>query len=157
LRAASLGISEAQIPLVYATLNVATVVLGFPSGMLADKIGKIPVLFLSYVAFLFTCVTGIVLVGNSLYAYLIAFLFGTYLGISDTIQRAVIPEFTRNELKGTAYAFYYLLIGAGSFVANSAFGFLWSSMSSSMAFQYSILTSIAGAAALILFSSVWRK
>jgi len=47
------------------------------------------------VAFLVTSVMGIILVGNSLYAYLIAFLFGAYLGISDTVQRAIIPDFVK--------------------------------------------------------------
>jgi MFS family permease len=156
LLASSLGVSEGMIPLVYATLNFATVVLGFPSGLLADRVGKIPVLCLAYAAFFATSVTGIVLVGNSLYAYLIAFLFGAYLGISDTVQRAVIPDFTRNELKGTAYAFYYLLIGFSSLAANTIFGYLWTSASSSAAFTYSIVTSVAGFAALTLFWAIGR-
>jgi len=157
LMAASLGVPEGQVPFVYAVLNVATVVLAFPSGALADKIGKIPVLGLSYVVFFATSVTGIVLAGNSVYAYLIAFLFGGYLGISDTVQRSIIPEFSRSELKGTAYAFYYLIMGVGSFAANSVFGFLWSNVSSALAFEYTITTSIAGAVALLLFWLMSRK
>ena len=157
LMAASLGVPEGQIPFVYASLNVATVVLAFPSGVLADRAGKMPVLGLSYMAFFATSVTGIVLTGNSLYAYPIAFLFGGYLGISDTVQRSLIPEFSRSELKGTAYAFYYLIIGLGSFAANSVFGFLWSNVGSVLAFEYTIATSIAGAVALLLFWLVSRK
>ena len=157
LRASYLGASKAEIPLVYATLNVATIVLGLPSGMLADRIGKIPVLCLSYVAFLVTSVTGIVLVDNSLYAYLIAFLFGAYLGISDTVQRAIIPDFVKKELKGTAYASYYIVIGVSSLAANSIFGSLWTNVSSSIAFVYSIATSVAGVAAIMLFLVVSRK
>jgi MFS family permease len=157
LMAASLGVPESQIPFVYAVLNVATVLLAFPSGVLADKIGKVPVLGLSYVAFFATSVTAIVLTGSSLFAYAIAFLFGGYLGISDTVQRSIIPEFPKGELKGTAYAFYYLIIGLGSFAANSVFGFLWSNVGSTLAFEYTIATSIAGAVALLLFWLVSRK
>ena len=109
-------------------------------------------LCLSYVAFLATSVTGIVLVGNSWYAYPIAFLFGTYIGISDTV-----PDYTKKELKGTAYAFYYILIGVGSLAANSIFGFLWTSMSSSTAIEYSIVTSVVGGAALLIFLAISRK
>jgi MFS family permease len=157
LMATSLGVPEGQVPFVYAVLNVATVVLAFPSGVLADRIGKIPVLGLSYVIFFATSVTGIVLTGNSVYAYLIAFLFGGYLGISDTAQRSIIPEFSRSELKGTAYAFYYLMMGVGSFAANSVFGFLWSNVGSALAFEYTIATSIAGAIALLLFWLMSRR
>jgi MFS family permease len=157
LRASALGISTGQIPLVYVTINALSVVFAFPSGMLADRIGKVPVLLLSYLAFLATSVTGIILAGSWSYGFVIATVFGIYLGISDTVQRAIIPDFTKSELKGTAYAFYYLLVGASSFVANSIFGYLWTAMSSSVAFEYTIVTSGAGAVALVLFLLVGRN
>ena len=153
LKAGSLGVPESQIPLVYACLNVATVMVGLPAGMLADKAGKVPVLGLSYIIFLATSVGGLLLIGNPLYAFLMALLFGSYLGIAETVQRAIIPDFTRPGLKGTAYALYYTLIGIGSMVANPTFGVLWSNISPTAAFQYSILTTTAGVAALIMFTA----
>ncbi len=157
LRASSLGIPDGQIPLVYVTINAVSVVAAYPSGLLADKIGKIPVLLLSYLVFLVTSVVGIILVGNWSYGFVIAGVFGIYLGISDTVQRAIVPDFTKNELKGTAYAFYYMMVGASSFVANSVFGFLWTAVGSSIAFQYTVVTSAAGAVALAFFVAVTRK
>jgi len=156
LKAGTLGIAENDIPLVYAVLNVATVILGLPSGMLADRIGKLPMLCLSYVIFLITSVAGSLLGGNASYGFLIAFLFGSYLAISDTVQRALIPEFTQSQLKGTGYAIYYMLIGVCSFLANSIFGFLWTSTSPSTAFQFSVGTATAGIVALLIFM-IWRR
>lgn len=156
LKAGTLGIAENDIPLVYAVLNVATVILGLPSGMLSDRMGKLPMLCLGYVVFLVTSVAGSFLGGNTSYGFLIAFLFGTYLAISDTVQRALIPEFTQSQLKGTGYAIYYMLIGVCSFLANSIFGFLWTSISPSMAFQFSVGTATAGIAALLIFM-MWRR
>ena len=157
LKASVLGVPQAQIPIVYATLNLATVVVGIPSGILADRIGKAPVLCLSYAAFLATSVAGIFLVGSMWYAYPIAFLFGMYFGISDTVQRAIIPDYTKEELKGTAYAFYYVLIGVGALAANSIFGVLWTNVSFSAAFEYSIVTCVVGAAALLIFLAISRR
>ena len=151
LRASSLGIPDGQIPLVYVTINALSVVAAFPSGMFADKIGKIPVLILSYVTFLVTSVTGIILVGNWSYGFVIAGVFGVYLGASDTVQRAIIPDFTKNELKGTGYAIYYLVAGVSSLLANTIFGYLWTTVSSSVAFQYAVVTSTAGVVALLFF------
>jgi MFS-type transporter involved in bile tolerance (Atg22 family) len=119
--------------------------------MFADKIGKIPVLILSYVTFLVTSVTGIILVGNWSYGFVIAGVFGVYLGASDTVQRAIIPDFTKNELKGTGYAIYYLVAGVSSLLANTIFGYLWTTVSSSVAFQYAVVTSTAGVVALLFF------
>jgi MFS family permease len=156
LKAGALGISGNDIPLVYAVLNVATVVLGLPAGILADKVGKMPMLCVSYLLFLITSTAGIYIGGNALYAFPIAFLFGSYLAVSDTIQRALIPDFTRPQLKGTGYALYYMLIGACSFAANTVFGFLWTNLNPSAAFQFSVGTSTAGIIALLIFIA-WRK
>jgi MFS family permease len=151
LKASALGIPDAQVSLVYVTINASSVIFAYPFGILADRVGKLPVLLLSYIAFFATSVTGMILVGNWFYAYVIALVFGIYLGISDVAQRAVIPDFARSELKGTAYAFYYLLVGVSALIANSVFGFLWTVAGSTVAFEYTLATSIAGALALVLF------
>ena len=83
LRASSVGVAEGEIPLVYVVINAISVVVAFPFGLLADRIGKIPVLGLSYAAFIATSAAGIMLVGNWLYGFVIGGLFGVYLGISD--------------------------------------------------------------------------
>jgi MFS family permease len=156
LRASSLGVPDGQIPLVYVVINAISVVAAFPCGILADRVGKMPVLGLSYIAFIVASVAGILLVGSWVYGFVIGGLFGVYMGISDTVQRAIIPDFTKIELKGTAYAFYYLLVGASSFVANSVFGYLWTFTSSSAAFEYSALTSTIGGIALVSFLLIHR-
>jgi len=151
LDASSLGVQQNSIPLVYAFLNFSTVVIGLPAGILADKVGKLPVLCVSFLVFLRTSLAGLALTGFWLYGFLIAFLYGGYLSISDTVQRAVVPDLTGQELKGTAYAVYYTLIGIGSLIANSVFGVLWTTHGAAAAFQFSIVTSSAGIVALILF------
>ncbi len=157
LKASLLGINQDDIAVVYATLNVATVIFGLPAGILADKIGKLPILCVSYVAFLATSFAGLWLVGYWAYAFFIAFLFGSYLAISETVQRAMIPDFTKAELKGTGYAIYYMLIGVGSLLANSIFGTLWTNINPASAFEYSIVTSTLGLVALSIFTISRRK
>jgi MFS family permease len=152
LEASVVGVSAGLIPLVYTLLNLATVIIGFPAGILADKVGKLPVLLLSFLVFMGTSLAGVVLTGYWAFGFLIAFLYGGYFSISDTVQRAMIPDFTRPELKGTAYAFYYTLIAIGSLIANSVFGALWTSSGSAVAFKFSIATSAVAAVALAIFA-----
>jgi MFS family permease len=153
-----LGIQDSKIvALVYGVLNLATVILGLPSGILADKVGKTRVLLMSYCVFLATSTAGLLLTGSMLFAFLIAFLFGSYLAISETVQRAMIPDFTRSELKGTAYAVYYLMVAVCSFAANSIFGTLWTSSGPSTAFQYSMATSVLGIVALAAFTTARKR
>ncbi len=157
LDAGRLGVQTDYIPLVYAFLNFATVIIGFPAGILADRMGKLPMLGLGYLVFMITSITGIFLTPNILSAFTIAFIYGGYMAISDTVQRATVPDFTKPELKGTAYALYYTMIGFCAFVANSVFGAFWTLTSPAAAFEFSVVTSIVGVAALALFMLHVRK
>jgi len=141
VKAGALGVAGGTIPLVYATLNVATVVVGLPSGVLADRLGKHRVLLVGFVVFFLASLSGLLITEGALLAFLIAFIYGSYLGISETLQRALVPSFVSRELKGTAYGIYYLIIGVCSLVANLVFGVLWDQFSMSAAFTYSLATS----------------
>ncbi|WP_455278799.1 MFS transporter [[Eubacterium] cellulosolvens] len=151
LKAGSLGINQNFIPLVYVCLNIAVVIVGLPAGIVADKIGKIPVLISGYAVFIIASLTGLLLNGNPIYAFPIAIIFGCYLGMAETVQRAIIPDYVSVQLKGTAYALYYSIMGIGSLIANSIFGILWTNIGYVAAFEYSIIMAIAGTIALLIF------
>jgi MFS family permease len=157
VKANALGVDQATVPLVYAVLNVATVVAGLPSGLLADRIGKDKVLIGAFGLFALSTVASILTTSGVVLAFGIAFIYGLYLGTSDTVQRAVIPSLTAGELKGTAYALYYLLLGACSLVANFLFGALWDQISSTAAFSYSLVTSLAAVVGLTVLTISWSK
>ena len=151
LRASDLGISENLIPLVYATINVAHTAIGLPSGILADKVGKEKVLIIGYSVFAASTALMLVLSQNTLYAYILAAIFGLYIGISETVQRAVIPMYVASELRGTAYGLYNVVIGTTFFVANVVFGFLWDNFSLTAAVSYSMITAITAVAGMFMF------
>ena len=157
MKANALGVDQGTVPLVYAVLNVATVVAGLSSGLLADRIGKDKVLIGAFGLFALSTVASILTTSGVVLAFGIAFIYGLYLSTSDTVQRAVIPFMTAGELKGTAYALYYLLLGACSLVANFLFGALWDQISSTAAFSYSLITSLAAVVGLTVLTISWTK
>ncbi|TMI47929.1 MFS transporter [Candidatus Bathyarchaeota archaeon] len=157
VKANALGVDQGTVPLVYAVLNVATVVAGLSSGLLADRIGKDKVLIGAFGLFALSTVASILTTSGVVLAFGIAFIYGLYLGTSDTVQRAVIPSLTTGELKGTAYALYYLLLGVCSLVANFLFGALLDQISSTAAFSYSLITSLAAVVGLTVLTISWTK
>lgn len=145
LRASDLGVQKETIPLVYAVINITHAAIGIPSGLLADRIGKEKVLIIGYAVFAISSILMILLTGNSLYAYVLAAVFGLYMGISETVQRAVVPRFVASELRGTAFGLFNLVIGVCFFVSNVVFGWLWDNYNLNMAVVYSVtLTFVAG-------------
>lgn len=144
LKASDIGISRNFVPLVYAVIQGAYALMSIPAGILSDKIRKEFVLILSYGVFILSTLLMILLAGNSLYAYVIALVFGTYLGISETARSAIIPRYVPHNLRGTAFGLFSVVTGGTFLVSNVLFGFLWDYYGLVQAVTYSlIITSIA--------------
>jgi MFS family permease len=156
LNANEAGIAEPLIPLVYAAVNVAHAAIAIPAGALSDKIGKEKVMILGYGVFLTTTLL-ILLPKSGSVALLVAVFFGAYVGIVETVQRALIPDYVEESLRGTAYGVYYLIVGSAFFVSNAMVGSLWEYFGSSVASTYSIVTSVIAILAMMLFIEKRRK
>jgi MFS family permease len=155
VRASDLGVEDSMVLLIYAVINGAHTLIGYPAGMLADRIGKETVLLISYGAFLAS--TALMLLStSSAHAYLLAAVYGVYIGIAETVQRAVVPKYIASNLRGTAYGLYNMVIGLSFLAANLVFGFLLDSSGIGAAATYSIATSVIAIAAMIGFQALAR-
>ncbi|MGI0028698.1 MAG: MFS transporter [Nitrososphaera sp.] len=156
IRASDLGVPDGMVLLVYATINGAHTVVGFPAGVLADRIGREKMLAVSYIVFLASTVLMLTSTASS-GAYLIAAVYGIYFGISETVQRALVPKYvSEDQVRGTAYGLYNMVIGVSFFAANIVFGFLLDSAGIAAAATYSMITSAIAIAALATFQFVGR-
>jgi MFS family permease len=150
LNAQDAGIADSLIPLVYAAINVAHTAIAIPAGVLSDRVGKEKVMVFGYAVFLSAAL--LFLLPATVYvALLVAVMFGAYVGVVETVQRALIPGYVEENLKGTAYGIYYLVVGSAFFVSNAVVGTLWEYFGSSVAATYSIALSAVAIAAMTLF------
>ena len=150
-QAENIGMVEALIPMVYAIINLAHTAIAIPAGILSDRIGREKVLIMGYIAFLTSALLLSAPYANPLYIFLIALVYGVYVGIVETIQRAIVPRYASTELKGTAYGLYYLTVGSAFFIANATFGSLWQYIGPIAAVSYSGVTSITAIIGMIVF------
>lgn len=86
------------------------------------------------------------------FAYLIAAVFGLYIGTIEMVQRTIIPAYVSPEMRGTAFGLYYVVVGFGFFICNMLFGFLWDAFSFNIAAVYSLILSLGAIFGLLLFS-----
>ncbi len=145
------GVTDSHLPLVYAIINVAHTAIAIPAGVLSDRMGKERVLILGYSVFLFTAMLILLSPATGFNALLVAILFGAYVGIIETIQRALIPKYAKNDLRGTAYGLYYLVVGSAFFVSNAVVGTLWELHGASVAATYSVAVSSIAIITMLLF------
>jgi MFS family permease len=150
LNAQEAGIADSFIPLVYVAVNVAHTAIAIPAGVLSDRVGKEKVMIFGYAVFFST--TLLFLLPATVYvALLVAVMYGAYFGVVETVQRALIPDYVGENLRGTAYGIYYLVVGSAFFVSNAVVGSLWEYFGSSVASSYSIALSAVAIVAMIVF------
>lgn len=151
LQGMELGIIASLVPVIYAVINVTHTTSGYPSGMLSDRIGGEKMLLIAYALFAGICVIGVMSFNTFSIVFAMAALFGVYAGISETVQRAIVPKYIASEMRGTAYGVYYLFVGVAFFAANTIFGSLWEIYNAQYAFTYSLAMSVLASLILTIF------
>jgi len=151
LRAEEVGVPETLIPLVYAMINVAHTAIAIPAGLLSDRVGREKILLIGYGTFLASTLLILLSPGSLPFAFLIGLVYGVYVGIVETVQRALVPAYAPGELRGTAYGLYYLIVGSAFFVANAAVGALWQYAGLVTAISYSAMTSVVAILGMTIF------
>lgn len=157
VNASNAGVDYRLVPLFYTLINVTHTVVAIPSGFLSDRIGKEKVLILGYGGFLLTAVLLYFRSADYFFAILIALVFGVYDGINNTVPRALVPQFSASELRGTAYGLYYLVVGLCQLIANVAVGALWQVFGPKVSAIYSIILSTLAISSVIVFLLHKRK
>lgn len=152
LNARLMGVGDPLIPIVYAVLNVTHTLVAIPAGRLADRVGKAKTLSVGYLVFVASAVLLFLSPRAAPFAYVIAAVYGVYMGIVETVQRALIPGYVGEAVLGTAYGVYYLVVGSAFFVSNTVVGALWQSRGLWASSAYSVAICLAGFLGLTLFS-----
>ena len=88
---------------------------------------------------------------NIVYIISIPLIYGLYVGISETVQRALISKYVSKHNRGTAFGFYGLIIGICLLIGNIIFGFLWDNYDIGIALLYSLSLSILAIVSLFSF------
>jgi MFS family permease len=148
LKTGELGLIAASIPLAFAVINTTHTAAAAPAGALSDMVGRKVVLGFGYGIFGMASLLAATLPQGVLFAFLLAAVYGVYVGIIETIPRAMVPDYVDEGLEGTAYGLYYLVVGTFFFVANNVLGLLWGVLGSNTAFLFPVATSVIAIVAL---------
>jgi MFS family permease len=152
LKSTDLGVEQNFVPIIYTIINITHTIIGIPAGILSDRIGKEKVVIIGF--FLFV-MTGLLMYiseqNNILYIISIPLIYGLYVGISETVQRALISKYVSEYNRGTAFGFFGLIIGVCLLIGNVTFGFLWDNYDISIALLYSLSLSILAIISLFIF------
>jgi len=149
LRARELGVSEAQVPLLWAAVSGVAALFAVPLAALSDRVGRVRLLVAGYVAYavFYIGMGTFAAPGWTLYA-LFAF-YGVFMAATEGVERALLADLAPPEQRGTAFGWLNLTMGAMLLPASLLFGWLWEASSARLAFGLSAGCAL-GAAVLLL-------
>ena len=148
LRANDCGVTERQIPLLWAAFHCVKALSSLWGGKLADRWNKRSMLFVgwtiyavSYLLFGF--------VANAWQVWLIFMFYGLYYGCVEGPERAVVADLAPAELRGTAYGIFHAAVGIVALPASFLFGYVWQATGNAVP-PFVMGACLAGLAALAL-------
>ncbi|MHC1710329.1 MAG: MFS transporter [Methanomassiliicoccales archaeon] len=141
LQSQAQGMSTITTILLYALFNVIFVIVSLPSGMLSDRIGRRPLLILSFALFALTSLVMASATGLLLLA-LGFVLYGVYKGTSEGAFKAFVIDLVPKDLRGTALGVYHTAVGLVMLPGGLAAGLLWDLAGAWGTFGYGIAMSM---------------
>lgn len=153
LKAEHAGISPAWISGVYLAFNVTYVLFSIPGGMLADRVGKAPVIVGGFSLFAIVY-AGFALADTPWPIAGLFVLYGVYMGFTDGVQRAYLATLVPERRKATGFGLYHMVVGIAILPASLIAGFLWDYIGPAAPFWFGAGTA-AVAAMLLMWLSRW--
>ena len=149
LRANQLGVSVALVPILWAALHVVKSAASVPGGALSDRFGRKPLILAGWAVYAAVYI-GFGRATETWHAWALFLAYGSFFGLTEGTQAALIADLVGQARRGTAYGWYYLAVGIGALPASVLFGLIWDRVSPRAAFD--VGAGLAFAAALVLLA-----
>ncbi len=146
VRASEIGISAADILLIYILYNVVYAAASIPSGSLADKLGGKPVIAASFLLYALILV-GFAFASEFWQVALLFAVYGIFVSADDSVSKAYVSNMVKSKERATALGAYSTAVSAAYLPASVLFGALWAAFGAAPAFIAAAgVASIAGIA-----------
>ena len=124
LRAQSLGIALAMVPIVLVVMNVAYTATAYPAGVAADR-GQRKALLVCGLAALIA--SDLVIASSASWALFFAgvVLWGLHMGLTQGLLSTLVADAAPVDLRGTAFGVFHLVSGVAMLLASVIAGVLW--------------------------------
>ena len=124
LRAQSVGLPLAVVPVVLVVMNIAYTLTAWPAGALSDRIGRYGVVTVGF-ALLVLADLALAIGGSVAIVMLGVVLWGLHMGLTQGLLSALVADTAPEELRGTAFGMFNLVSGVAMLAASILAGALW--------------------------------
>jgi MFS family permease len=130
----------------YVMHNVFYALFSFISGWLADRLDKRKLLAAGYLLAAIMAAT-VIVAPVTLWTFAAVFVLGgIYVAVEETLEDSLCAELVSESQHGMAFGVLATVNGIGDFASSLAVGFLWTAFGEAIAFGYSAVLFVIGAA-----------
>jgi MFS family permease len=131
------GFEISFVPVLYLIFTAIAALFSLPFGKLSDKIGRKPVLMLSYTFWGLVCMSFIFI--QSYLAIILTFvLYGLHKGALEPVQRTFVAELAPTAYRASGLGGFQMITGLCALPASLIAGILWDEISIFMPFYFSL-------------------
>jgi MFS family permease len=124
LRARSIGLTTAEIPVLWSVLNLSKVVWAYVGGNLADRLPRARLVALGWLLYAVVYV-GLGAAASPWQVWALFVLYGVFYGLTEPVEKALIKDLSRPGARGRVYGAYNFVVGATALPAGLLTGALW--------------------------------
>ncbi len=122
-----------QLPLMFLVLSLAKMIFSLPGGIVADRIGRAKTLAIGWAIYaavyvLFGFAT------DAWQAWTLFVAYGLFYGFTEGVEKAVVADLVRPEVRGAAYGLYAFADGITKLPASLLLGLLYQYFGPAVAF-----------------------
>ncbi len=148
LRARELGLSETEVPMLWALVSFVAAVFSTPLSALSDRIGRRRLIVGGWGVYAVLYLIFGLLPAKAWLLWPMFAAYGLFLAATEGVEKALVADMVPKESSGTAFGWYNLIVGVLLLPASVIFGWLWATLSPLSAFAFG--SGCALAAALLL-------
>jgi len=148
LRARQLGVGEAQIPLLWATLSAVAMLGSAPLAGWSDRIGRRRLLVAGYASYGLLYMLIGQLQSGSLWLYPLFAGYGLFISATEGVEKALVADLALPGERGTAFGWFNLITGLALLPASLLFGGLMQSYGAPVAFAVAAIFAMLAAGLL---------
>jgi len=151
LRARDTGVDIALLPLLWTAFNLTKLLSSYLGGSFSDRAPRVRVIVSGWIIYALTYFA-FALASRAWHAWALFLLYGTYYGLTEPAEKALVRDLTTSDVRARAYGLYNFVLGACALPAGLMTGWLWEAWSPFVALTAGASLAAAASVALLLWA-----